>query len=139
VAKNVHAEADVERSPGRPRGHPGSSRGRRCLHAAGRSPRQRLVARLRPRYGGHRDHSGWLKDFAVEKFGSNDKPILLASVFVVMALASAVVGVIASRRLRLGLVLAAALNLVALGGAVKTLNGLDLSAGTILPGCSRWS
>jgi DMSO/TMAO reductase YedYZ molybdopterin-dependent catalytic subunit len=77
---------------------------------------------------------GWLKDFAVEKFGSNDKPILLASVFVVMALASAVVGVIASRRLRLGLVLAAALNLVALGGAVKTLNGLDLSAGTILPG-----
>ena len=27
---------------------------------------------------------GWLKDFAVEKFGSNDKPILLASVFVVV-------------------------------------------------------
>jgi len=77
---------------------------------------------------------GWLKDFAVERFGTNDKPILLASVFVVMALASAVVGVVASRRLRLGLVLAAALNLVALGGAVRTLNGLHVSAGTILPG-----
>ena len=77
---------------------------------------------------------GWLKDFAVEKFGTNDKPILLASVFVVMALASALVGVVASRRLRLGLVLAAALNLVALGAAVKTLDGLDFSAGTVLPG-----
>ena len=77
---------------------------------------------------------GWLKDFAVERFGTNDKPILLASVFVVMALASALVGVIASRRLRLGLVLAAALNLVALGAAVKTLDGLDFSAGTVLPG-----
>ncbi len=77
---------------------------------------------------------GWLKDFAVEKFGTNDKTILLASVFVVMALASAVVGIVASRRLRLGLVLAAVLNLVALGGAIKTLNGLDFSVGTILPG-----
>ncbi len=77
---------------------------------------------------------GWLKDFAVEKFGTNDKPILLATVFVVMAVASAVVGVVASRRLRLGLVLAAVLNLVALGGAIKTLNGLDFSLGTILPG-----
>jgi len=77
---------------------------------------------------------GWLKDFAVERFGTNDKPILLGSVFVVMALASAVVGVIASRRVGLGLVLASALNLVALGAAVKTLNGLQFSAGTILPG-----
>ena len=77
---------------------------------------------------------GWLKDFAVEKFGTADKTILLASVFVVMALASAVVGVVASRRLRLGLALAAVLNLVALGGAVKTLNGFDFSLGTILPG-----
>ena len=77
---------------------------------------------------------GWLKDLAVERFGTHDKQILLASVFVVMALASAVVGVIASRRLRLGLLLAAALNLVALGGAVKTFNGPDFSAGTILPG-----
>jgi DMSO/TMAO reductase YedYZ molybdopterin-dependent catalytic subunit len=77
---------------------------------------------------------GWLKDFAVEKFGTDDKTILLASVFVVMALASAVVGIVASRRLRLGLILAAVLNLVALGGAIKTLNGLDFSVGTILPG-----
>ena len=77
---------------------------------------------------------GWLKDFAVEQFGTNDKTVLLASVFVVMTLASALVGVVATRNVRLGLVLAAVLNLVALGGAVKTLAGYEFSAQTILPG-----
>ena len=76
----------------------------------------------------------WLKDYAVEKFGTNDKLVLLASVFVVMALASAAVGVVATRRHRLGLALAAGLNLVALAGAVKTLNGLHFSVGSVLPG-----
>ncbi len=77
---------------------------------------------------------GWLKDFAVEQFGTNDKNVLLGSVFVVMAIASVLVGVVATRNVRLGLILAGVLNLIALGGAIKTLAGLEFSVQTILPG-----
>ncbi|MEP6817250.1 MAG: molybdopterin-dependent oxidoreductase [Marmoricola sp.] len=77
---------------------------------------------------------GWLKDWAVAHLGTNDKTVLLASVFFVMALAAAAVGILVTRKVTAGLVAAGLLNLVALGAAVQTARGLDLSVPTLLPG-----
>ncbi|MDT9592838.1 molybdopterin-dependent oxidoreductase [Nocardioides zeae] len=54
-----------------------------------------------------------VKEWAVANFGTADKPILIGSVLVVTLLLSAAIGVVAARRLRLGLALLVALAVVA--------------------------
>jgi DMSO/TMAO reductase YedYZ molybdopterin-dependent catalytic subunit len=44
----------------------------------------------------------WLKDFAIRHFGSNDKSVLLTGIYVVIALLAIVLGVLALRRLWVG-------------------------------------
>ncbi|GAB6899604.1 molybdopterin-dependent oxidoreductase [Kineosporia succinea] len=59
----------------------------------------------------------WLKEFAIEQFGENDKNVLLTGIFVTVAVLAAVVGVIAGRHRRVGLVGAALLGVVAAAAA----------------------
>ncbi len=61
----------------------------------------------------------WLKEFAIEHFGENDKKVLLTGIFVTVALIAAVVGVVATRYRRLGIAGAALLGLVAAGAALS--------------------
>ncbi|MDQ6936045.1 MAG: molybdopterin-dependent oxidoreductase [Actinomycetota bacterium] len=77
---------------------------------------------------------GAVKDWAIRNLGTNDKPVLLVSVFAVMVLLSAVAGLLAFRSPPLGLAVAALLNLVAIGAAVKTPVGVQLTAATLGPG-----
>ena len=78
---------------------------------------------------------GFLKDWAVRELGTKDKPVLLATIFVAMAVLAAVTGLVALRSRRLGLGLAVLLNLVALAAAVVTTSRtLRISAATIVPG-----
>ncbi|GAA3605768.1 sulfite oxidase [Kineosporia mesophila] len=60
----------------------------------------------------------WLKEFAIEQFGENDKRVLLAGIFVTVALLAAVVGAVATRFRRIGLAGAALLGLVAAAAAL---------------------
>ena len=55
----------------------------------------------------------WLKDLAVEWFGTADKTVLIAGVLVVFAMASAGIGVLTTRRRGVGLLAAGGLGLVA--------------------------
>ncbi|GLY13670.1 oxidoreductase [Kineosporia sp. NBRC 101677] len=59
----------------------------------------------------------WLKEFAIEQFGEDDKIVLLAGIFVTVALIAAVVGIVATRYRRIGLAGAALLGLVAASAA----------------------
>lgn len=62
----------------------------------------------------------WLKTFAVERFGTNDKAVLQGGIYVVLALFAVVVGIVAVRKLWIGLVgiaLFAAVGVVASQGA----------------------
>lgn len=78
---------------------------------------------------------GFLKDWAVRELGTKDKPVLLASIFVAMAVLAGLAGLLTLRSRTIGLGFAAALNLVALAAAVVTTSGdLRLSAATLLPG-----
>ena len=61
----------------------------------------------------------WLKEFAIEHFGENDKKVLLTGIFVTVALIAAAVGVLATRYRRLGVAGAAMLGLVAAGAALS--------------------
>src|SRR5688500_6947892 len=45
----------------------------------------------------------WLKDFAIRTFGTNDKPVLIGSILVVLVLLSLVTGALALRRPAVGL------------------------------------
>lgn len=74
-----------------------------------------------------------LKDFAVEAFGTADKPILLAGIFTVIALAAAVAGVLGLRRPRLALGITAALGLLALLAAATDRTSLAAVPVTIVP------
>lgn len=56
---------------------------------------------------------GWLKDFAVSTFGSDDKVVLLASIGVVLAVLAVVAGLVARARLAAGLLVVVALGVVA--------------------------
>jgi DMSO/TMAO reductase YedYZ molybdopterin-dependent catalytic subunit len=56
---------------------------------------------------------GSLKDFAVEKFGTNDKPVLLGGIAVVLLLLTVVAGAVGVRRPRVGLGVFVALSVVA--------------------------
>jgi hypothetical protein len=60
---------------------------------------------------------GPLKDYAVRQFGENDKPILVASVLIVLTLLAVVAGLVALRRPTV------ALTMTSLIGAVAILAG----------------
>ena len=62
---------------------------------------------------------GWLKDFAIRTFGSNDKVVLLASVGVVLAVLAVVAGLAARRRVEAGVGVVVLLGVVA-AAAVAT-------------------
>ncbi|GAA3758108.1 DMSO/TMAO reductase YedYZ molybdopterin-dependent catalytic subunit [Spinactinospora alkalitolerans] len=71
-----------------------------------------------------------LKDFAVEAFGTADKPVLLGGMAVVLAAFAALIGVAGRRRRRLG---AVGIALFALIGAVAALSRPDGTAVDVLP------
>ncbi len=62
---------------------------------------------------------GWLKDYATSTFGTADKKVLLTGMALVLAVLSAGIGVLASRRRTPGLVAVAALGAVAAVAAVS--------------------
>ena len=59
----------------------------------------------------------WLKDFAIRTFGTNDKPVLIGSILVVLILLSLVTGALAVRRRVIGLAGVAVLGLVGAAAA----------------------
>ena len=61
----------------------------------------------------------WLKNFAVRTFGTNDKPVLIGSILVVLLLLSLVTGALAVRRLAVGIAGVAVLGLVGAAAAVS--------------------
>ncbi len=67
----------------------------------------------------------WLKDFAVENFGTADKAVLLGSMLVVVALGAALAGLVELRRPPWGVVLIAAVGVV---GAVTAVTRPDAKA-----------
>jgi len=74
-----------------------------------------------------------VKEFAVAQFGTNDKPILLASVTVVTLLAAALAGVLAARRVALGVAVIVLLTGLATAAALTRPVATPLDA---LPGLS---
>ena len=69
-----------------------------------------------------------LKDFAVRTFGEDDKTVLLAGIVLTLALLAAMGGVVAARRLRLGLAAVALLTAVAALAALSHPTGRTLDA-----------
>ncbi|MGH8894332.1 MAG: molybdopterin-binding oxidoreductase, partial [Actinomycetes bacterium] len=59
----------------------------------------------------------WLKDFAIRTFGTNDKPVLVGSMFAVIVLMSLVTGALTVRRQSVGLVGVALLGLAGVAAA----------------------
>jgi DMSO/TMAO reductase YedYZ molybdopterin-dependent catalytic subunit len=72
----------------------------------------------------------WLKDLAVEWFGTADKAVLIAGVLVVFAVLSAGVGVLTTRRRGFGLLAAGGLGLVA---AAATWTRADMTSVDLWP------
>ena len=72
----------------------------------------------------------WLKDLAVEWFGTADKAVLIGGVLVVFAGLSAAIGVLAARRRTAGLLAAGVLGAVA---ALAVASRPDSSVGDLLP------
>jgi DMSO/TMAO reductase YedYZ molybdopterin-dependent catalytic subunit len=70
----------------------------------------------------------FLKEFAIEEFGENDKKVLLTGIFVVIALIAAGVGALATRHRRTGLAGVALLGLIAAATAATrpTFEPLDV-------------
>lgn len=66
----------------------------------------------------------WLKNFAVDTFGTNDKMVLILSMGLVAAIASAVIGLIALRSLRTARILILSLAVV-MGVCILTRAGAD--------------
>lgn len=73
---------------------------------------------------------GWLKDLAVEWFGTADKAVLIGGVLVVFAALSAGIGVLTARHRGAGLLAAAALGIVA---ALAVWTRPDTTANDLLP------
>ncbi|MGN9782327.1 molybdopterin-dependent oxidoreductase [Nonomuraea sp. ZG12] len=71
-----------------------------------------------------------LKDFAIRTFGENDKVVLVGGVFALLALAAAVIGVLARRRIWYGL---AGLAGFALLGVLAVLTRPDAQVADVLP------
>ena len=59
----------------------------------------------------------WLKEFAIRQFGTNDKPVLIGAILVVLVLLSLVTGALAVRRRSIGLAGVAVLGLVGAAAA----------------------
>ena len=74
-----------------------------------------------------------LKDLAVEQFGSNDKVVLLAGIFVVIALIAAGTGLIGLRRPRLATLITTLLGLAAVIAAATDRTSLASAPATVLP------
>lgn len=72
----------------------------------------------------------WLKDFAIRTFGTHDKQLLIGGVLVVLAVYAGAVGIVAHRRLRLGLV---GVGLFALIGAAAALTRPAAGGIDVLP------
>ena len=72
----------------------------------------------------------WLEQFAIRNFGTNDKTVLLAGVYAVIAVFSAAIGVLARRHLTAASWLAAAFGATAVYCAAGEANA---QAGTLLP------
>lgn len=72
----------------------------------------------------------WLKDVAIATFGTNDKRALLVGTVVVLALACAAVGILASRRLVAGLVVFAVIGVI---GAAAVLTRPGAGPADVLP------
>ena len=72
----------------------------------------------------------WLKDFAIESFGTNDKAVLIGSVVCVMALLAAAVGIVAARFPAVG---AMAITIVAVIAAAAATARPDAGPGAALP------
>ncbi|MGV9777816.1 molybdopterin-dependent oxidoreductase [Streptosporangium sp. NPDC003464] len=71
-----------------------------------------------------------LKDFAIRTFGENDKVVLLAGIFLVLAVIAAAVGVLAVRDIRYGLAGLAAFGVV---GVLAVLTRPDAGAVDVVP------
>jgi DMSO/TMAO reductase YedYZ molybdopterin-dependent catalytic subunit len=72
----------------------------------------------------------WLKNFAIREFGGHDKQILVGGILIVLALFAAVLGVLATHRLRYGL---AGLTVFGAVGVVAAATRPTATAGTVLP------
>ena len=72
----------------------------------------------------------WLKDFATSTFGTADKAVLLVGIGIVLAVLSAGIGIVASRRRPLGLLAVVALGAVA---ALAALTRVGSGAMDVLP------
>ena len=85
----------------------------------------------------------WLKSFAIETFGEDDKLVLLITLGVVLAGLSALAGVLQLRRPPLGIVLGAVLGVVAIAAALNR-PASDVSfavptiAGSLVGGIALW-
>jgi DMSO/TMAO reductase YedYZ molybdopterin-dependent catalytic subunit len=65
------------------------------------------------------DHvPSWMKTFAVRRFGTNDKPALIIGTLVLLALFATVVGILARRRLAIGLAGVGLFGLIGAGAAM---------------------
>jgi DMSO/TMAO reductase YedYZ molybdopterin-dependent catalytic subunit len=64
----------------------------------------------------------WMKDFAIERFGTNDKPALIAGTLVLLAVFAVVIGALATRRLWIGLVGIGAFGVVGIAAALTRPN-----------------
>ncbi len=71
-----------------------------------------------------------LKDFAIRAFGENDKTVLVGGVFVLLALAAAVIGVLSRRRIWYGLVGLAGFAVL---GVLAVLTRPDAQVADVLP------
>ncbi len=79
----------------------------------------------------------WLKDFAIRTFGTNDKPVLIGSILLVLLLLSLVTGALAVRRRVVGLAGVAVLGLVGAASAstrpaAQALDPLPSLAGAVV-------
>jgi DMSO/TMAO reductase YedYZ molybdopterin-dependent catalytic subunit len=72
----------------------------------------------------------WLKNFAIREFGGHDKQILVGGILIVLALFAAVLGVLATHRLRYGL---AGLTVFGVVGVVAAVTRPTATVGTVLP------
>ncbi|WP_208971819.1 molybdopterin-dependent oxidoreductase [Kineococcus rubinsiae] len=69
----------------------------------------------------------WLKEWAIRQFGEADKAVLLGSLYVTLVLLFVVIGLVALRRLRVGLALVLLLGLAAVGATVNRPDATALS------------
>ena len=75
----------------------------------------------------------FLKDFAIETFGANDKPVLLAGIYTVVALVAAAAGVIGLKHPRLALWITGVLGAVALLAAATDRTSMAVTIVTVVP------